>query len=1179
VLALGDRLGRYELVRRLGAGGAGEVWEAVLLGPEGFRRAVALKLLRGPVDAAGRAALAREARLGAMVQHPNVVGVHDLGEADGRAYVAMELVDGVSLAAAIAARPLPPRAVLEAGLHAAAALAHLHAAGTDGGAAVVHRDVKPSNLLLDRFATVKLADLGIARLASEGGAASGTPGFAAPEQSAGHATGPRADLFALGATLAALATGRSPFGGGIPALRRADDCDALIADGLLAPVDAAVPGLAAVVARCLRRDPEARWADAGALSAALLALLRVTPPGPSLPEVLAGARPELAVPGAGASPPPDRTGGEAPTVAMIPGNLPPARDRLFGRRAEVQDVASAVRGRERLLTVVGQGGAGKTRLALAVAREVAPELPGGAWFFDLSEARGADAVCAALAAALDLQLDRKDPVHQLGRALAYRGRALFVFDNLEQLVDALPDTLARWLDLAPDATFLATSRRSLKLRGERRLPIGPLPTDDGVALFLDRAPRPPAAQEHGEVRALVEALEGLPLAIELAAARTRVLTPRRIRERLDRRLALLAGGEADRPARQRSLLAALDGSWELLSAPARAALARLTVFEGGASLEAVEGVVATDDPFVLDTLDELVDANLIRVDADGERFRLPVVVQDYAAAHLADRADAEARHARWFAAWGAPESLRALEGRGGLARLEAIGADLDNLAAASRRALAAGDAPTAVAAFLAAAEGWLARGPLTASVAAAEALLAAPLADADRSSVHAALAGAHLAAGRHGEAQPHLRAGLAAAQTAGDERRAILLRCRAVWSDAIGGAGPEADDAILAVVADAIRLADPWVLGVAWREAGGVAWAHGRHEEARARMERGLAFATAVGDARLQCSILGNLGVVSLYLGRHDDARRWLSTAEVALRTVGDQRNRGLGRVNRGLTEVQSARPDLALVHFQVADRLLAEVGDERNRATALANIGRVSRELGRWREVEAPLLEARALHRSLVDQRGEVTTCWHLANLHQERGRFDEAESLLREALAAATACGLSRAVPQVRAKLSFVAFDAGRREEALAAAAAAVAEARAADDWAAVSQTLGSWGAMALRVGDAAGAFPLLAEAMERMPDASDEGRLPLLPLYGEARALAGHGDGLADIDRAIALLRSGGFVPSLAEALLQRSRVLRRSGREPEADAARAEAAAVLAPLELPPEAPLSRLLAAS
>ena len=196
-------VGRYQLVRLIGTGGSGEVWEAVLVGPHGFRRSVALKLLKaGRMDARHRESLIQEARLGAALHHPNVVATYELGESDGRLYIAMELVRGYTAAELLNKRgPLAVPSIVAIGVQACAGLHHIHHHG-----GLVHRNVKTSNLLVDRASVVKVADLGISTTARSG-EYSGTPGYMAPEQISGGPVDRRADLFGLGVTLCTLAMG------------------------------------------------------------------------------------------------------------------------------------------------------------------------------------------------------------------------------------------------------------------------------------------------------------------------------------------------------------------------------------------------------------------------------------------------------------------------------------------------------------------------------------------------------------------------------------------------------------------------------------------------------------------------------------------------------------------------------------------------------------------------------------------------------------------------------------------------------------------------------------------------------------------------------------------------------------------------------------------------------------
>lgn len=214
---------------------------------------------------------------------------------------------------------------------------------------------------------------------------------------------------------------------------------------------------------------------------------------------------------------------EIHTSLLPPHNLAPPRNRFFGRAAERDDLRSRLQDGQRLITLLGVGGIGKTRLAVEMAWEQRTHWSGGVWMCDLSEARSLDAVLAAVASALSVPLGT-DPEGQLTNALSSRGPTLLILDNFEQIVDLGPQTVGRWLDMAPKARFLVTSREPLRISGEHYLALGVLSLDDAIAMFLARAQAVrPDLRDNEAVRAdlsaLVELLDRLPLAIELAAAR------------------------------------------------------------------------------------------------------------------------------------------------------------------------------------------------------------------------------------------------------------------------------------------------------------------------------------------------------------------------------------------------------------------------------------------------------------------------------------------------------------------------------------------------------------------------------------------------------------------------------------------------------------------------------------
>lgn len=685
---IGDQIGTYTLVAPLGNGAMGMVWEAVLRGPRGFRRPVALKLLRAK---GARETLVREARLGALLSHPNIVAVHDLGDVDDHLYVAMELVRGASVQQLAWEASLPAAAVVEIGLQAAMALTHFHGLMVEGlPSPLIHRDIKPGNLLVDRAGLVKVSDLGIARLAAEPRQLSGTPGYIAPEQLAG-VEDVRADQFALGATLCVLATRRRPFGQGRQALARVRQADAWVQDHkLVAEVDAAVPGLGIIVGTCLQQNPNERYPDAGALTAALRALRGQVTGGPSLAELVARCVPGMA--------PVDAV--HVALTASLEEGLPPRRGgnlpvgvrAYVGRRHALARVRAHIASGDPLVTLQGVGGAGKTRMAIELGHSVAATLRGGGWFCDLRTARTEREVSIAVADALGLQLGAGDLTAQVGRALRRLGPALVILDHLDRCVKPTGAALAEWFQIAPEVRFLATSRRALQLGTQRRITVGSLAVHDAMELFQQRAETRVSAADLPTLRTLVTRLDALPLAVELAAARTRSLSLSAILVRLEHRFELLQTTDTNTPARHRSMRASLDGSWELLSAREQSALAQLSVFEDEFTISAAEAVLDLqawpEAPWALDVIWGLVDNSLVRSSTAADRFQLLDTVRAYAAEKRADPDGAAARHRAWYAQHGKSAALDPPDaGR----QLQELFSERENLLGAVRSALVAND--------------------------------------------------------------------------------------------------------------------------------------------------------------------------------------------------------------------------------------------------------------------------------------------------------------------------------------------------------------------------------------------------------------------------------------------------------------------------------------------------------
>ena len=485
------------------------------------------------------------------------------------------------------------------------------------------------------------------------------------------------------------------------------------------------------------------------------------------------------------------------TLNAIPNNLPMQLTSFLGRQREIAE------GRQllidgRLLTLTGPGGTGKTRLALQIAADATDRFPDGIYFVPLGTISQSDLVLPTIAQVLGLV----DPgTRALDRLCEHIGDKciLLVLDNFEQVNDAAPQ-VAELLARTTKTSILVTSRSPLRVYGEQEYPVPPLGVPDpkhlpdleqmttyeSVALFVERAMavRPDFAVNGANAPAVAEIcvrLDGLPLAIELAAARVRVLSPQAIMERLGDRLKLLSGGSRDLPERQQTLRGAIAWSHDLLDEGDQRVFARFAVFAGGATLDGIERVVFdpgdTADP--LDAVTSLVDKSLLRQesDPDGEpRFRMLSTIREFARERLEERGDAEElseRHAAWVLAV-VEEGAAAIFSPSQKETLDRYERQHDNIRAALSRAIAHDHAEMAMRIFAASWRFWQMRGYLAEAREHAERVLALPDSQAHPDARGAALEAAGGIAywqGDHLSARTWYQEAVELARASGDPRR------------------------------------------------------------------------------------------------------------------------------------------------------------------------------------------------------------------------------------------------------------------------------------------------------------------------------------------------------------------------------------------------------------------------
>jgi non-specific serine/threonine protein kinase len=973
----GERVAHYEILRQIGEGGMGEVY---LARDTRLNRRIALKALPADLtaDPLRLQRFKQEAQTASALNHPNIITIYEIGDAAGVHFIATEFVEGETLRQKMAKNDLSIADTLDIAAQTASALAVAHSTG------IIHRDIKPENIMIRPDGIVKLLDFGLAKL-TEGGARTnaenfltnpgmimGTVNYMSPEQARGAAIDYRTDLWSLGVVLYEMLSGVLPFQGKtvnhtLVAIMEANP-------SLRSQSNREIPDeLEQIVAVLLSKEPHKRYGAANELLADLRALRKLTESQPEKTGIRHFAAPSTRQPLSE-----KESVAEIGAPAIAPNNLSGQLLPLVGREKELSEIINLL-GREdiRLLTLTGVGGTGKTRLAQEIAAAMLAEFADGVFFIALPAVRNPEFVISEIAQPLGVRdAGGKSLLDTLKDFLKAR-RILLVVDNFEQVLPAAP-LLNELLAAAPRSKMLVTSRALLRLRAEREFVVPPLdvPSDiertaaadllqyESVRLFTKRAQaaKPALAlnEENSKIIAeICSRLDGLPLAIELAAARVKILSPQAILTRLENSLSLLTGGGRDLLEHQQTMRRAIEWSYDLLDEREKILFRRLAVFAGGFTIDAAEAVCSRQNAEngtehslsggerispaanrlltteILDLITSLIENSLLvqKETADDEsRLRMLEVVREFALEKLEASGEslaAKKAHAAFFLAL-AQKAEPEIFGEQGGKWLDRLEEEHENLRAALSRSTAAG---SVTAAELAGAlrNFWILHNHITEGRKWLETIL--------EQSAEAPLAvrlklinGLGHAAGYQGDLEMARKAhekGLAEGKAANDLRQIALsvrgLGFVAKWKDDIRTARKFYEEGL----AISRRLEDRNGIAVSLTALGDLARMADDYATARPLFEESLEICKQTGNKQGVVGSLNNLGAITFGEGDYAAAHSYYAEAMKAVLEFGEKISLSYALDGLAALAVQSGDFERAAQLAGIAEHLRESLGFE----------------------------------------------------------------------------------------------------------------------------------------------------------------------------------------------------------------------------------------------------------
>jgi predicted ATPase/class 3 adenylate cyclase len=710
------------------------------------------------------------------------------------------------------------------------------------------------------------------------------------------------------------------------------------------------------------------------------------------------------------------------TLESYRNNLPLQPTPLVGREKEVSEVCDLLRGEQtRLLTLIGPGGTGKTRLALQAAADLLDDFPEGTFFVSLATLSEVERFFSAVAETLGVRETGEQALFETLKDYLHKRRLLLMLDNFEQVLEAAP-AVTGLLAGAPGLKVLATSRASLRLYGEHVFPVPPLALPDldrppplerltqyeAVGLFVERARaiKPDFEVTNESAPAVAEIcvrLDGLPLAIELAAARITMLPPRAMLQRLTSRLKLLTGGARDLPERQRTLRATIEWSHALLSEGERVLFARLSVFSGGRTLESIEAICDAEGDLPVDAFEgvsSLLDNSLLRQEEgpNGEpRLVMLETIHEYAREKLEESGEAEEikrLHAGFFFAI-AEEAEPELKGTRQEEWMERLEAEHDNLRTALRWLLGEGDAELGLRLAGALSYFWYARGHFREARGWLEEALAksAETLTDTRARALSELGTLAVGQGDYELAEASCGEALALYRELKD-KKGIALSCVDLgWAATYQGHYERATALFEEGLVAARESKDAWILSHALNALSVMAGHRGHFERAEALRAEGLAVARRLGDRRRVTAIRHNMALAELAQGNFERAQALWEENLVLNRRSQDTLGIALSCVHLGIVATRRGELERARTLLQEGLVLMGELGIKAGIAQTLESLAALAGAFGETQRAARLWGAADALREAVGVPWLPLERKIHLPYLDAIRSRSDEAD------------------------------------------------------------------------------------------------------------------------------------------------------------------------------------------